>query len=695
MSDQEVRICQSYLERFVLPNQVTELRAFGERNYVGFFDGGHLGEMARCAVDLQASCRGVYFVPNPVRPEKLAISPNKVVPGKHGMATSDADIVSRQWLLVDVDPVRPADTAANEDERTAAWNVALSVYAGMNDAGMRHPVMGFSGNGWHLCYPVDMLNDDQSRLACQSMLAGLNERYGNERAKVDVKTFNASRIWKLYGTLSRKGSGDGDRPHRASFLVSSQDGLNLLPRDGNNYAARTANNAALPALLGLWAAQAQARDRVERDFQAAGTLKRAAAYLEKIAPAISGAGGHAAAFHVACCLVEGFNLSDGDASEVIRGWNARCQPPWSDAELRHKFRDARKKATNFGHLIAEGAEFVAGLELAQPHTVTEEVEEVDATAADIRAANMSTRWAWKGWIQLGATTCLAAEPGVGKTRLAMDIAKRLWHGLPWPDGQLATFPPGTKTLWVPADNQWAEMADVPEQMGIPLEAVVLNSTKANPFSGTNLDKPDQLNDLERRILRVKPALVLIDTVGMVTDLPTYKQEDAKRVFKPFAEIAQRCNVGIVLVTHLSKGGEALGRRIIGATRQVIKLCKPEGCDENRRRMWVDKTSAIKPPPLGVTMGETGNDYDLSPPAMVDDRGQAVPESGGGKMGNLIHAVTWVQAALVPGSVLLSALLRDAAAGGKIAPSDVLKALDNIGAERYNCEKGKRWVRLPC
>ena len=30
---------------------------------------------------------------------------------------------------------------------------------------------------------------------------------------------------------------------------------------------------------------------------------------------------------------------------------------------------------------------------------------------------------------------LASDPGTGKTRFALDIARRLWFRLPWPDNQ--------------------------------------------------------------------------------------------------------------------------------------------------------------------------------------------------------------------------------------------------------------------
>lgn len=311
-------------------------------------------------------------------------------------------------------------------------------------------------------------------------------------------------------------------------------------------------------------------------------------------------------------------------------------------------------------------------------------DEADATAADLKAANASTRWAWQGWIQQGATTCLAAEPGTGKTRFCMDLARRIYNCLPWPDGQVPSFAAGTPTLWIPADNQHGELIGIPEEMGIPLDAIVINTRKADPFGGTNLDSPNQLLDLERRIERIKPALVLVDTVGMVTEKATYKPEEAKQVFKPFSDIARRTETAIVLVTHLSANGSPLGRRIVGATRQVIKLVKPEGCEENRRKLWVDKTSHLVPPPLGVSMGTAGNEYDGSPPEAEIER-KAFPAS--------LKAEVWLKRFLAQHGEASDKAIKEAAkvdGVGKNALWEAKGAMKGAGAIRSARRGGELW-----
>ena len=65
------------------------------------------------------------------------------------------------------------------------------------------------------------------------------------------------------------------------------------------------------------------------------------------------------------------------------------------------------------------------------------------------------------------------------------------------------------------------------------------------------------------------------------------------------------------LTHLSVNKEALGRRIVEKSRSVIMMTQPDAEGQrDRRRLWVDKTAVQKPPPLGVTMKDAGNDYDF-------------------------------------------------------------------------------------
>jgi hypothetical protein len=74
----------------------------------------------------------------------------------------------------------------------------------------------------------------------------------------------------------------------------------------------------------------------------ANPVERARSFLQCIDPAVSGQRGDLLTFRVCCRIVRGFDLSDEQAMRVLSEWNARCEPPWSEHELRQKVANARK-----------------------------------------------------------------------------------------------------------------------------------------------------------------------------------------------------------------------------------------------------------------------------------------------------------------------------------------------------------------
>ena len=79
-------------------------------------------------------------------------------------------------------------------------------------------------------------------------------------------------------------------------------------------------------------------------------MDRAAKYVAKMDPAISGQHGHDRAFHTACVLVRDFDLTVDEAWPVFCEWNTTCQPPWSERELRRKLDQADKEPGDRGKL---------------------------------------------------------------------------------------------------------------------------------------------------------------------------------------------------------------------------------------------------------------------------------------------------------------------------------------------------------
>lgn len=72
-------------------------------------------------------------------------------------------------------------------------------------------------------------------------------------------------------------------------------------------------------------------------------VKRAMVWVGKMDPSIQGESGSRPLFATACKVIE-FGLSESDCMSVLRlALNARCRPPWAEAEMLHAVRSAFKK----------------------------------------------------------------------------------------------------------------------------------------------------------------------------------------------------------------------------------------------------------------------------------------------------------------------------------------------------------------
>lgn len=287
----------------------------------------------------------------------------------------------------------------------------------------------------------------------------------------------------------------------------------------------------------------------------------------------------------------------------------------------------------------------AAIEAADPDgpEPVEQEEERFATVADIRRGLALTRWTWDGWIPQSGVFGLAGGEGTGKTRSMADIHRRVWHGLPAPDGQAFSIAPGRPALWICADGHQDELADMLPAFGLPDESVVFATTAAEPYEGIDLDAPGLMDPdgmLERAVATVRPWCVIVDTLTYATARNLCDQNVMKGLKSPLVRLAQTYGINVGLLLHVSREGQALGRRIKGITRTLIHLECPDPDHSERLKMWVEKSYGKKPPALGVILGSDGNTYDFAPPASATkSQGGRPPESRDKAWTFIVEALT--------------------------------------------------------
>jgi hypothetical protein len=216
---------RSALDALFAPDDVIELRAIYKRRKrtgAGYFDGEHREGLVNAATELNAAGAAIYVTLNRIDPQILGRCCNRVQDYAKATVT-DKDVVRRRWLLTDFDPVRPTDTSATDVQVAAARARVSACYQALKAEGWPRPLVGESGNGYHLLYPLDLPNDAESTALVKGALAGLAARFDDEVVKVDQTVFNAGRITKLYGTVATKGDHTPLTPWRLSQLVSRTD----------------------------------------------------------------------------------------------------------------------------------------------------------------------------------------------------------------------------------------------------------------------------------------------------------------------------------------------------------------------------------------------------------------------------------------------------------------------------------------
>jgi hypothetical protein len=260
-----------------------------------------------------------------------------------------------------------------------------------------------------------------------------------------------------------------------------------------------------------------------------------------------------------------------------------------------------------------------------------------AHLGDLGRADEESRFSWPGWLVRGHVNLLSSDPKIGKTHLALDLARRIYLAEPWPDGQPPTFPAGTTTHWICGDRHQDELKERAAAFGLPPEAVRLNTLPEEPYGGCDLDNPESVALLREFIESERPGLVIIDTIWRATRRHLSREDEVNLLMDPIISIAQETETTILGLMHLSKDAETLGRRLEGLARSILKMFKPDPGQPDRRKLTCIGNHK-EPPPLGVTIRDGGCDFDLNPPEERPRNAGGRPPEGRSKAVQFIREV---------------------------------------------------------
>ena len=137
-----------------------------------------------------------------------------------GKGRKKENIVRREYLVVDIDPVRASGSNSTNAQLVESYRLACRIHNFIPSL-----FMGCSGNGWHLIYKCWLENTDEDNQLVNEFYDCLDKLFSTPTQKIDRCMADINRLTKIYGTMSRKAPHTDDCPQRPTYMYASEKGI--------------------------------------------------------------------------------------------------------------------------------------------------------------------------------------------------------------------------------------------------------------------------------------------------------------------------------------------------------------------------------------------------------------------------------------------------------------------------------------
>lgn len=589
------------LEILIGPNEHHELRGLGKSAAGDSWARSRLIHEGEWEAALEAAHSlsdgiGVYYTLNPVQSTLGDRSAN----AKH--------VVSRRWLLVDVDrkkDVEP-DQCATEQERNAAFSLAMCCHDWLIGEGWPGAVLIDSGNGAQMLYRVDLPAERLAHLLIQRVLNSLADRWSSAGAEIDIKVFDAPRIARLPGTWNRKGISTEDRPYRLCRLLHVPDPIEIVTVE--QLEAVAGDKRPTPQTFNPWAIKVPtgAPDKLQSYVRSA--IERELARVVLANPGTRNDALNTASFAIGQ-LVGAHAADQSDVEKQL-----------TTAALRTGLGE-----TEIAQTLRSGIE--AGIK--EPRTLPPSLMGEKRNGHATKAAVLSgaspiiwgssikpkkVEWLWPGRIPVGKQTTFAGQTGMGKTFTVCDIAARITREMEIPFGGGMCFRQGT-VLMISAEDD-ADDTIMPrflELGGDPSRIAFLSPESEEHFSLAALDLLNKSLDAmgpDVRMVAIDPPTSYL---GSTDD---HKNAELRGLLGPLKRWAAQREIALIFVTHVNKAGgqkiDAMARVIgsvawVAAVRAAHMFCADPDTPERNLFVPLKVNNAKKGKTLSYVVESTKDD----------------------------------------------------------------------------------------
>jgi hypothetical protein len=614
---------------------------------------------------------GVYATLNPVAQELLARSVNRVVEYAK-QTTSDANIIGRRWLPIDFDPVRAAGISSTDEEHEMALTRAREVALWLGILGFPTPILADSGNGAHLLEAIDLPNAPESTALIKRCLEALALRFSDSQVVVDLTTFNAAQIWKVYGTKACKGDATPERPHRMARLLEVPEKIEIVSVN----------------LLKKLAALAPEEPKREQSYGGNGREP----------------------FDIDSFIARaGLEVAFADAWQGGRKWILKSCPWNSDHQNRSAFvLQFPSGAVTAGchHNGCTGKGWADLREMFEPSFQRKKAQALtgSGTSREEFFVTMDTiqtekvDWLWPKRIPFRRITMVDGDPGSGKTFFALAVAASVSTGKPLP-GHVANISPAFVLLLSIEDGFADTVRPRLDALGADCSKIVI----PNPKRGL---APSLLNAsfIETAVKQVGPRLVVVDPViAFAGKRNTDKAGDVRELLSPLMAMAGKYGFACLICRHFTKneGSKALYRGAgsidFMASARSAFLIVEDGTDGRRVLAHVKNSLGPKTPSRefflydegGQARFKWGNEVNESAEELLQAN---AANSANRDRGQVATAREFIETALANGPMLSKILFVKAEAVG-ITTKSLYRAKEFMG-DRVQARRprgSKEWV----
>jgi len=523
----------------------------------------------QAVVSEMAGSNSVYFTLNPV------------VATRDGSARNE-DVERRQWLFIDIDPIRPADVCATDEEKQATVRFAGEVEFWLAEQLWSPPIVIDSGNGLYLLFRIDLPNDALSKNLIASVLRALAEKFCDGPAKIDKAVANSARIARLPGTWNTKGPNTPERPHRLCRIEHMPYRLETISLEQLQFVAGTRKQrTATSTTIDPWTLKAG-------DDRMTAYLRRALE-SELLAVALSNPGERNTQLNksaFACGQLIPHGLSEFEVTQGLTEMARRCG--LADKEI----------ATTVTRAVMDGREQPRELPATLLHARSVETpkplpEDAQLVICANRVQPRKVKWIWPLRVPLGFISLFAGQTGQGKSFVTLDLAARLSKGRDLPDGP--SDGECRRTLIISEDP--FEFVLVPRLLALDADLSQIHFMTWESMASYSLADTETLSRAFHQA--GEPTLIVIDPpTNFLKGRDEHKNTEVRQVLMNLVGWLQDHDAACILITHMNKqvgkGIDALSR-IIGSvawatTCRVALQFFPDPEDPSRSLMASPKNN---------------------------------------------------------------------------------------------------------